>query len=331
MRRHANSVPVRHPGAVALRAQKARRARRAERHDVRGAAARRVRSGRQDAGYEEYAKRARFRTGPGARGHRADDVRDASRRPAPRADAAASNGDGSGGTGGRASRHRKKYEIIPTPLTRLTWWRVVLDEAQEVESSTAAAAAMACLVPGVHRWAVTGTPVSRGVEDLQGLFAFLRAPSPLTDRRWFRRVVEAPFEKDTRRRFRGPFSTCCAASCVAQHSRGRRGRAPASAAGPDLNLAAPLRHRGALVPQAEGGVRTRGARSAAPRDGPGARAPRRRRTASGIASGIAKGTDVASTPSRRGRRSRPARAVGLEGVQTTTATAELGTRSRSTI
>ena len=110
-------------------------------------------------------------------------------------DAAASDGDGLGGTGGRASRHRKKYEIIPTPLTRLTWWRVVLDEAQEVESSTAAAAAMACLVPGVHRWAVTGTPVSRGVEDLQGLFAFLRAPSPLTDRAWFRRVVEAPFEK----------------------------------------------------------------------------------------------------------------------------------------
>jgi E3 ubiquitin-protein ligase SHPRH len=110
-------------------------------------------------------------------------------------DAAASDGDGPGGTGGRASRHRKKYEIIPTPLTRLTWWRVVLDEAQEVESSTAAAAAMACLVPGVHRWAVTGTPVSRGVEDLQGLFAFLRAPSPLTDRHWFRRVVEAPFEK----------------------------------------------------------------------------------------------------------------------------------------
>ena len=82
-------------------------------------------------------------------------------------DAAASDGDGPGGSGGRASRHRKKYEIIPTPLTRLTWWRVVLDEAQEVESSTAAAAAMARLVPGVHRWAVTGTPVSRGLEDLQ--------------------------------------------------------------------------------------------------------------------------------------------------------------------
>jgi hypothetical protein len=64
--------------------------------------------------------------------------------------------------------------------------RVVLDEAQEVESSTAKAAAMARLVPAVHRWAVTGTPVSRGLEDLQGLFAFLGGPSPLTDAAWWR-------------------------------------------------------------------------------------------------------------------------------------------------
>ena len=110
-------------------------------------------------------------------------------------DAAASNGDGSGGTGGRASRHRKKYEIIPTPLTRLTWWRVVLDEAQEVESSTAAAAAMACLVPGVHSGQSPARPSRAASRICRALFAFLRAPSPLTDRRWFRRVVEAPFEK----------------------------------------------------------------------------------------------------------------------------------------
>ena len=111
------------------------------------------------------------------------------------APAASPETDGDSARNSRASRHRKKYEIIPTPLTRLTWWRVVLDEAQEVESSTAAAAAMARLVPGVHRWAVTGTPVSRGLEDLQGLFAFLNAPSHLADAHWWRRVVEAPFER----------------------------------------------------------------------------------------------------------------------------------------
>ena len=41
---------------------------------------------------------------------------------------------------------------MPTPLTRLRWWRVCLDEAQMVESSTAKAAEMALKLHTVHRW-----------------------------------------------------------------------------------------------------------------------------------------------------------------------------------
>ena len=44
-------------------------------------------------------------------------------------------------------------QVIPTPLTRLRWWRVCLDEAQMVESSTAKAAEMAVKIPAVHRQA----------------------------------------------------------------------------------------------------------------------------------------------------------------------------------
>lgn len=48
-----------------------------------------------------------------------------------------------------------RYEIVPTPLTRLTWWRVVLDEAQMVESSTAKATEMALQLATVHRYVCT--------------------------------------------------------------------------------------------------------------------------------------------------------------------------------
>ncbi|KAK9844148.1 hypothetical protein WJX81_006007 [Elliptochloris bilobata] len=100
---------------------------------------------------------------------------------------------GADGGEARALRRRKRYQALPTPLTRLRWWRVCLDEAQMVESSTAKAAEMAARLDAVHRWAVTGTPLSRGLEDLFGLFFFLRA-APLDQRAWWLRVCQRPFE-----------------------------------------------------------------------------------------------------------------------------------------
>jgi len=90
--------------------------------------------------------------------------------------------------GGRALRQPKRFHVIPSPLTRLTFWRLCLDEAQLAESATAAAARLCRRLRGVHRWCVTGTPVSRGPEDLHGLLVFLRTP-PLHDSAMWRAVV----------------------------------------------------------------------------------------------------------------------------------------------
>jgi len=94
---------------------------------------------------------------------------------------------------GRASRRggegSKRYSIVPTPLTRLTWWRLVCDEAQAVESSAAAATAMARRLRASHRWCVTGTPVCRGgADDVHGLLTFLEA-APLADVALWRAAV----------------------------------------------------------------------------------------------------------------------------------------------
>ena len=84
-------------------------------------------------------------------------------------------------------------QVIPTPLTRLCWWRVCLDEAQMVETSTAKAAEMAGKLAARHRWCITGTPLSRGLEDLYGLLFFLRT-GPLQERFWWNRVCQRPYE-----------------------------------------------------------------------------------------------------------------------------------------
>jgi E3 ubiquitin-protein ligase SHPRH len=67
---------------------------------------------------------------------------------------------------GRTMRQRKRYAVVPTPLTRLSFWRLVLDEAQAVRGSTARASAMARRIRAEHRWAVTGVCVHECVHVL---------------------------------------------------------------------------------------------------------------------------------------------------------------------
>ena len=44
---------------------------------------------------------------------------------------------------------------------------------------------------------VTGTPLSRGLEDLFGLLAFLQA-APYSSRHWWQRAVQQPYEAGSR-------------------------------------------------------------------------------------------------------------------------------------
>ena len=89
-----------------------------------------------------------------------------------------------GAPSGRSSR-ASKYPVFPTPLTRLTWWRAVVDEAQMIEGATSKAAQMTSSLRMVNRWCVTGTPLSRGLDDIHGLLRFLKVhlPPPRV-RRW---------------------------------------------------------------------------------------------------------------------------------------------------
>ena len=92
-------------------------------------------------------------------------------------------------------RHSKKYKSPLTPLVRLKFWRCFLDEAQMIEQPASASAAMALKVAAKTRWVVTGTPVSKSVDDLYALLLFLRRIP--NHRGAWRAEFVAPFEAKT--------------------------------------------------------------------------------------------------------------------------------------
>jgi E3 ubiquitin-protein ligase SHPRH len=74
----------------------------------------------------------------------------------------------------KSLRRESKYPRPKSPLMKLSWWRICMDEAQMIESGVSNAAVVARLIPRINAWCVTGTPVRRDVNDLLGLLIFLR-------------------------------------------------------------------------------------------------------------------------------------------------------------
>ena len=90
----------------------------------------------------------------------------------------------------RNMRYQKIYERKQSPLTQIMWWRVVLDEAQMVESGVSNTAKVAQVIPREHAWAVSGTPVKKDSQDLLGLLIFLRYQPYCVSAKLWNRMIE---------------------------------------------------------------------------------------------------------------------------------------------
>jgi hypothetical protein len=78
------------------------------------------------------------------------------------------------------------------------FYRVILDEAQNVKNHKTKSSLGVCLLNSTYRWCMTGTPMQNSVEDLFSLIKFLRIP-PYCRSSVFNQVCNTSFERSSTR------------------------------------------------------------------------------------------------------------------------------------
>jgi E3 ubiquitin-protein ligase SHPRH len=63
---------------------------------------------------------------------------------------------------------------------KIEWWRIVLDECQEIKTATTMIAKTCEELDAVHRWMMSGTPLTSSIDDLHGELQFLQVRARLS-------------------------------------------------------------------------------------------------------------------------------------------------------
>lgn len=94
---------------------------------------------------------------------------------------------------GRPSKKAKKEKKSDKggPLYRVSWHRVVLDEAQVIKNPRTMAAHAVWALRAGRRWCLSGTPLQNAVDDLYAYFRFLRY-SPYNKYQAFKELIRDP-------------------------------------------------------------------------------------------------------------------------------------------
>ncbi|XP_068136851.1 helicase-like transcription factor isoform X2 [Hyperolius riggenbachi] len=78
-----------------------------------------------------------------------------------------------------------------SPLHKVKWLRVVLDEGHTIRNPNARQTKAAHNLDSERRWILTGTPIQNSLQDLWSIFSFLKL-NPFTDREWWNRTIQRP-------------------------------------------------------------------------------------------------------------------------------------------
>eukprot|EP01128_Nolandella_sp_AFSM9_P009082 TRINITY_DN571_c0_g1_i2.p2 TRINITY_DN571_c0_g1~~TRINITY_DN571_c0_g1_i2.p2 ORF type:complete len:571 (+),score=76.08 TRINITY_DN571_c0_g1_i2:1432-3144(+) len=87
---------------------------------------------------------------------------------------------------------RSLYRYIRSPLIGVDWWRICMDESQMFRNGSAGAAKVLQSLSCVHKWAISGTPIQKGLLDIHGICLFLGV-EPHNKLVWFRKNLLFPF------------------------------------------------------------------------------------------------------------------------------------------
>uniref|UniRef100_A0A8C4XTJ9 Helicase like transcription factor n=1 Tax=Falco tinnunculus TaxID=100819 RepID=A0A8C4XTJ9_FALTI len=83
------------------------------------------------------------------------------------------------------------YGVSDSPLHKVKWLRIVLDEGHTIRNPNAQQTKAALNLEAHRRWVLTGTPIQNSVKDLWSLISFLKL-KPFTDREWWHRTIQRP-------------------------------------------------------------------------------------------------------------------------------------------
>lgn len=81
---------------------------------------------------------------------------------------------------------------------KVSWYRVVLDEAHTIKSSRTIGAQAAFKLSSHCRWCLTGTPLQNNLEDLYSLLCFLHV-EPWCNWAWWSKMIQRPYESGDQR------------------------------------------------------------------------------------------------------------------------------------
>ena len=67
---------------------------------------------------------------------------------------------------------RKKREFVPTVLHKIYWDRIILDECHQIRNRWCRCSSSVKKLTSHYRWALTGTPIQNGMDDIMSIFEF---------------------------------------------------------------------------------------------------------------------------------------------------------------